>query len=138
MKTLFVAALVLLALAAPARASDPYFVTNTTAPIAAGVASTSTFASHPLKWFSLQVTGTTTAALGYWTPATAWSVVLEGSLDGYHYTPILSHGTNDGDGVVKVSSGPAALFPVTSMRTRVISVTRGTANAIKIDTLGSQ
>lgn len=93
---------------------------------AAGNGTTVTMTSDPKKYYSIQAKCTTAAA-------TAWSIVLEGSLDGTNFTTIISHGTADGDGSVKAFSTP---FPVLYMRSRCVSVTLGSATNIITTILG--
>lgn len=66
------------------------------------------------KTFSIQVVKTGAV--------TAWDVVLEGSLDGTHYSTILEHTQADGDGDIKAGAD----FPVRYIRSRLVSITGGT------------
>ena len=83
---------------------------------------------RPCKAFALQVKGTG-ASPG------AWSIVLEGSLDGTNYTTMLTHvsGTNS-DGAVAWSS--AALMPALYVRSRCVSLTLGGATNVVATILG--
>lgn len=129
MKRILAALAIIACLAAPAFAdSEPYAVILDSA---TSSLNTSTGAAHsPLKFYALQVTGQDVAA-------SAWSVALEGSLDGLTYTEILRHVTGDGDGVVKVSTSPV-IFPAFFIRARVISRTLGSAGKIRVLAVGTQ
>ena len=80
-----------------------------------------------LRAFSLQVVGVPS-------PATSWSVDLEGSLDAINYSQIVSHITIDGDKKI-VSSGPGLKY-VKHFRINVIDLTLGSATSLKILVLG--
>lgn len=84
--------------------------------------------STPVKYFSVQVKGTGAAA-------TAWSVVVEGSLNGVQFTTLLTHGTADGDGATKPLS---VATPCSYFRARLVSVTLGSATDVKASVLGVQ
>lgn len=138
MKRLLAAALVLASLgfARPARAdSDVFFVTLsslTSTGSAGAVVSTAAVISHALKYYSLQVRGSTGTA-------SSWDVRLEGSLDGVGWSSLITHGTADGDRYVKTSSATAATFPLTWIRARVNALTLGSsATAIQVNAIGSQ
>lgn len=82
-----------------------------------------TLAGGSGRAFSLQV-----ASVG--TTATAWSVILEGSLNGTTYTSIATHisGTNaDGVTVTALTNGPW-LF----VRSRLVSVTLTPATSLTV------
>lgn len=81
----------------------------------------------PVSEFAIQVKGVGAAA-------TAWNVVLEGSLNGVQYTTILTHTNASGDGATLYSG--AALSPSLFIRSRVVSLTLGTATAITVSILG--
>jgi hypothetical protein len=66
--------------------------------------------------------------------ATAWTVVLEGSLDGVNFTPILTHSTADGDGTTKTTL--ANLFPMLFYHSRVTSLTLAPATSITVTIVG--
>lgn len=87
-----------------------------------------TFSERPVKYYSLQVTGTGAAA-------TAWSVVIEGSVNELTFQTILTHATADGDGAT-VFSG-ASQFPCAFYRVRVASLTLGSATDIVVRSLGT-
>jgi hypothetical protein len=74
----------------------------------------------PYQSFALQVVGTGATA-------TAWDVVLEGSIDGVNYTTLIQHGTADGNGTTKWASDKIVEY----VRTRCVSLTLGTATNIK-------
>lgn len=84
--------------------------------------------TNPLKCFSIQVKGTGAAA-------TAWDVVLEGSLNNVNFTTIVSHGTADLDGTTKSFATP---FPVLYLRSRCASITLGGATNVVATILGVQ
>lgn len=64
-----------------------YFGTRSDTYTVTGNGTTVDVSAKPCKHFSLQVTGTGAAA-------TAWNVILEGSLDGTIFTQILQHATS--------------------------------------------
>lgn len=71
--------------------------------------------------FSMQVKMTGTV--------TSWTAILEGSLDGTNFSPLLTHTNADpGDGLM-MSSGPAA-FPCLHFRTRCSALTLGAGTNI--------
>lgn len=84
--------------------------------------------SYPPSAYAIQVVGVGAAA-------TAWSIVLEGSLDGENYTTILTHGTLTGNGVVLFSGTNRS--PATTIRSRVVSVTLGSATAVSVYITGA-
>lgn len=95
------------------------------------VISTVFTATQPMKYYALQVKGSTG------TPS-AWDVRLEGSLDGANWTGIMSHSTGDGDGTVKVSTNPV-IFPAAWVRSRLNSLTFGSsATSLTVTVLGTQ
>jgi len=83
----------------------------------------------PVKSFSILVKGTGAAA-------TAWNVVLEGSLDNVTFTTILTHTQVTGDGVVLYSG--ASFTPSLYFRSRLTSITLAPATAIVVTILGMQ
>ncbi len=93
---------------------------------AAANGSTLTVLTNPPKYFAIQCKGTAAGA-------TAWSIVLEGSLDGTNFTTIATHATADLDGTVKNVS---AAFPVLYFRSRCASITLGGATNIVTTILG--
>lgn len=82
----------------------------------------------PCSRFALQVSGTGAAP-------TAWSVVLEASLDNVNFSTILTHASLDGDanGATKWQALPAA---VKYFRSRDVSITLGPATNIVVNILG--
>ena len=85
--------------------------------------------TYVLKSFAIQVTGTGATA-------TAWNVVIEGSLNGTNYTTILSHTEATGNGQILFSS--ANLYPCVYTRSRVVSLTLGPATNIVVYIAGVQ
>lgn len=88
----------------------------------AGNGTTVTVADIPCGHFALQVVETG--------GVTAWSVVLEVSLDGTNFRTILSHTEADGDKAI-LFSGPNK-YPALYFRSRCISRTGGTSVAAYI------
>jgi hypothetical protein len=82
----------------------------------------------PVKAFAIAVKGTGGAA-------TAWNIVLEGSLDNVNFTTILTHSNLTGDGVVLY--GGANLFPSLYYRSRLVSVTLGVATNLVVVIVGA-
>lgn len=83
--------------------------------------------SIPCDHFTLQLTGTGA------TPS-AWSVVLEGSLDGTTYTTLVTHQNGiETNGQTKTFSIAA---PVKYFRSRCVSVTLGGASNLVVQILG--
>jgi hypothetical protein len=81
----------------------------------------------PCNLFAIQVKGTTA------TP-TAWSVVLEGSLNGTQYTTILTHTStehSDGATIWKLDGPPIKYF-----RSRLVSITLGSATNVIATIIG--
>lgn len=78
--------------------------------------------------YSLQVIGDPVAA-------TAWSVDLEGSLDGVHFDTILTHTTGTGDGKIWWSGNQQ--FPALFMRAKVNTLTLGSASKLIVWILGA-
>jgi len=95
--------------------------------IIAGNGQTIDTSLSPLSVFSLNV-----KAVGG-TPI-AWVVLLEGSLDGENWTTILTHTQLTGLGQT-ISSGSNS-DPILYFRSRCVSVSLGTASAIKATILG--
>lgn len=95
----------------------------------AGNGTTQSAATAPSKYYSIQVKGTVAGA-------TAWDVVLEGSLDNVNFDTILSHVTGTGDG--KVMFGSASPSPCLYFRSRCVSITLGGATNIVVTILGVQ
>ena len=81
----------------------------------------------PFSNFSVQVKGTGAVP-------TLWSVVLEGTLDMVNYTTILTHTQAIGNGTVLFLG--ALPSPVLAFRSRVVSLTLGTATNIVVTILG--
>ena len=80
----------------------------------------------PRTKFTLKVIGTDAIP-------TAWSVVLEGSLDDSNYTTILTHTSAvETNGELKFSG--ASNFAVIFFRSRVVSLTLGAATNIVVST----
>lgn len=86
--------------------------------------------SIPLRSYGLLVYGNPVAA-------SAWSINCEGSLDNVHFSTITTHasGTN-GDGATTWSG--ASLSPSLYIRTRVTSLTLGSATNITAICLGTR
>jgi hypothetical protein len=97
---------------------------------ATGNGTTVDASANPLKHFGLQVKGTGAAA-------TAWTVVLEGSLDNANWTTILTHqnGT-DADGSTKWTGTQDA--PCLYVRTRCTALTLGGATNVVATLVGLQ
>jgi len=92
---------------------------------ASGVtADASTFVS---KCYAMEVSGTGA-------PATSWTVVLEGSIDGTRFTTLMSHNTSLGDAAVLLSG--ANLYPMLYFRSRVSQLTLGPATNITVTIVG--
>ena len=83
--------------------------------------------NKPIKHFAIQVVGTGAAA-------TAWSVVLEGSLNNVNFSTIMTHTEVTGNGAVLWSG--ATIYPVLHFRSRVVSLTLGPATNIVASILG--
>lgn len=82
----------------------------------------------PVKYMAIQCKGTGAAP-------TAWSIVLEGSLDNTNFTTILTHAnTSLSDGQTLYSGTTAT--PVLYFRSRLVSVTLGSATNIVCVILG--
>ncbi len=134
MKKLVVGLGLLLALALPARAdSGPYFVILTSATSSAVVNSTAPYnlQANPVKNYSLQVRGSTGTV-------TSWTVALEVSIDGINFSPVVSHATADGDGVIKTSTAYPGGFPATWMRIRTAAISTSAVKTLVITAIGSQ
>jgi len=97
--------------------------------IGTGVTSIADISDRPLSSFTIQV-------IGVGTPATSWSVTLEGSLDGVTFSEIITHTSLLGDGE-NLYSG-TTLFPVRYFRLNVTALVLGTATSIKVYVLGTQ
>lgn len=110
----------------PLAAPDSFFSRSDTF-TAAGNGVTVNASDRPINSFAIQVVGTGASA-------TAWTVVLEGSLDGTNFTAMLTHNTVTGNGTVLFSG--ANLFPVNYFRSRCVSVTLGSATNIVVYVLG--
>lgn len=95
---------------------------------ATGNGTTLNCSTNPEKLFSIQVKGTGAAA-------TAWTVVLEGSLDNTNFTTLLTHQTADGDGTLKSITAPA---PILYFRSRCSALTLGGASNVVTTILGVQ
>lgn len=85
--------------------------------------------NNPFQSFGMQVIGTGA------TP-TLWTLVLEGSVDGSNFTTILTHSTSLGISV-NLWTG-TSLTPCRYVRSRVISLTLGTATNIVVHWVGLQ
>lgn len=83
--------------------------------------------ASPVKSYSILVKGTGSAA-------TAWNVVLEGSLDNITFTTILTHTQATGDGVLL--STTTSFTPSLYFRSRLVSITLAPATAIVVTILG--
>lgn len=94
-----------------------------------GPGSTQDVSAYPHKYFTMQVVGTGAAA-------TAWTVVLEGSLDGINFSAIMQHDETDGDGAV-VWAG-ANIAASAYFRINVTALTLGAATNITVYALGIQ
>jgi hypothetical protein len=85
------------------------------------------------KFYSLQVKGTGAAA-------TAWEVILQGSLDGTNWTTLLTHRNDDSDPVVASADGQTIYLPVPTpmlhIRSRCVSVTLGSASNVTATIVG--
>ena len=79
--------------------------------------------------FALQVVGDPVAA-------TAWGVDLEGSLDGVNFDTLLTHATGTGDGKIWFSGNQ--VYPVMFLRSKVTSLTLGSAAKIIVWIMGTQ
>jgi len=79
------------------------------------------------KCYSMEVKGTNT-------PATSWTVVLEGSIDGTAFTTLMIHTTSLGDASVLLSG--ANLYPMLYFRSRVSQLTLGPAANIIVTIVG--
>lgn len=109
--------------------STPNFATRQDIFTAVGDGETVDRTTAPLKKFGLQVKSTGS-------PATNWEVVLEGSLDGVNFSEVLNHTQGVGDGQV-MWSGPLD-SPCLHFRSRVLSLTLGTATNIAVTILGME
>ena len=78
--------------------------------------------------FAMQVSGDPVAA-------DAWSVVLEGGLDGVNFNEILTHITGSGDGKLEFTGG--IFMPVVYYRCRVLALTLGSATKINVSLVGA-
>lgn len=83
----------------------------------------------PMSTWSLQVSGVGGVP-------TAWTVVLEGSLDGVSFTEILKHTTAIGNGET-IFSG-TTLFLANYYRVNVTALTLGPATSIEAKVIGRQ
>lgn len=79
--------------------------------------------------FGIQVKGTGAAA-------TAWSIVLEVSLDGTNFATLLEHDSSAGDSDGGIVWSGAADSPSLYFRSRLISVTLGSASSIRVTIAG--
>lgn len=82
----------------------------------------------PHRGFAVQVVGTGGVA-------TSWNVVVEGSIDGVHFTPMLTHTEVIGDSIILWSSSNQ--FTSLSYRSRVVSLTLSPATNIVVTVLGT-
>jgi hypothetical protein len=62
------------------------------------------------------------------TTATAWSIVLEGSLNNEDWTTLITHANTDGDGKVLWTVDKPCVY----MRAKLVSVTLGPADRLHI------
>lgn len=92
-----------------------------------GDGTTADLRGRPLNNFGVQVTGTGAAA-------TAWTVSLQGSIDGVNFTEILAHGTADTNGKVKWTG--ANLFPVMYVKPVLSGLTLAPATALVVHFVG--
>src|SRR3990172_7736814 len=83
----------------------------------------------PMVTWTIQVKGVAV-------PATAWSVALEGSVDGVNFSEILKHTTLIGDSI-NLFSG-TTLFLAKYYRINVISLTLGAATSLTVNVIGKQ
>lgn len=113
-----------------------YFATRSDTYTATGNGTQVDVSTKPCKRFALQVKGTSAAA-------TAWNIILEGSLDGTNYTQILQHATSgnnppfgaQGDGTTMwVEAGPFLYFRSRSAST----LTLGSATNVVATIVGMQ
>jgi hypothetical protein len=109
--------------------TDGAFSTRSDTYTAAANGVTVDVTTTPTKFYSVQVKGTGAVA-------TAWSIVLEGSLDGTNFDTILAHDENIGDG--KIMFGSASPSPCRYFRSRCVSITLGGATNIVVTILGIQ
>jgi hypothetical protein len=79
--------------------------------------------------FGMQVKGTGAAA-------TAWNVALEVSLDGTNYATLLTHASADADEDGGVVWSGANASPVLYFRSRLVSVTLGSATNVVATIIG--
>lgn len=106
------------------------FSTRSDTYTAAGNGTTVDVSLKPHKDFALQVKGTSAAA-------TAWNVVVEGSLNNTQFTTVLEHSNagefrNAADGeTVYANAGPMLYF-----RSRCVSVTLGSATNVVATIVG--
>ena len=85
--------------------------------------------AFPHKYFTLQVVGGGAAA-------TAWTVKIEGSLDGVNFSEIAQHTEADGNGAVLWAGANIAASAY--FRTNVTALTLGAATDITVYALGIQ
>jgi hypothetical protein len=83
----------------------------------------------PMVTWTIQVAGVAVSA-------TAWSVALEGSVDGVNFSEILKHTTLIGD-KVNLFSG-TTLFLAMYYRINVLSLTLGPATSLTVSVIGKQ
>lgn len=85
------------------------------------------------KIWTLQLSGLNSSG----TPqaASAWSLIVEGSIDGINWSQIFNHisGTN-ADGSIMFSG--ANDYPVNYIRMRMVSLTLGSASKVRVSLLG--
>lgn len=109
----------------------PGFATRSDTFTAAANGTTVDVSTRPCRRFGLQVKGTGAAA-------SAWNVVLEGSLNNSQFTTILEHSNAgefrnaaDGETVYVESGGPFLYF-----RSRLVSITLGSATNVVATIVG--
>lgn len=108
-------------------ALSPTLVTEIFTGVTAGA--TQDVSSFPHKYFTIQVVGTDAAA-------TAWTVRIEGSLDGVNFSEIAQHTQADGNGAVLWAGANIAASAY--FRTNVTVLTLGAATNITVYALGIQ
>lgn len=102
---------------------DRYTATGNGAPITA--------VAFAVKSYAIQVEGTGAAA-------TAWNVALECSLDGDTYKAVVTHASADGDADGDIVGNGANALPCLYIRSRVVTVTLGSATSLVVTIVGMQ
>ena len=80
---------------------------------------------RPLKTFSFEVKCLTAVA-------TAWSVTLQGQIDGTNYTVLITHANTDGDGKILFTVDK----PVLGIKINLGSITAGSCTGFNYTVLG--